>query len=172
MTREDTVHLAAGHTLPLLILRVAGVAAAAASFFLIPVPYAVLVVGLAIVGAALPTTFATWAALVVLTLVRLAAPVALDGSASALLVIVHLMHVIGGLQLGLPLRGRIRLRALAAPARRWLMVQLPAQALLLAALAATRLPLHGLLPAGAVAVAVAVGVVVMVVLVRALAVRR
>lgn len=172
MTRDDAVRIAAGRTLPIVVLRAAGVAVAAASFLLVPVPYAVVVVCLALVGAALPATFATWAALVVLVLTRLQAPVALDGTASALLAVVHLMHVIGGLQLALPLGGRIRLRALASPARRWLVLQVPAQALLLAALAATRLPLHGLVPAGAVAVAVAVVVLVMVVLVRALAVRR
>lgn len=172
MRRDDPVRIAAGRTLPLPMLRIAGVVVAAASFFVVPVPYAILVVCLAAVGAVVPATFTTWAAIVVLAFAHLAQPLALDGRAAVLLAIAHALHVLAGLQLVLPLMGRIRLRALAAPARRWLAVQVPAQALLLLALAATRLPLSGLLPAGVVAVAAALCVVIMVVLVRALTARR
>jgi len=172
MTRDDTVQVAAGRTVPLLVLRAAGVVVAAASFVLVPLPYAVVVVALAVVGAIVPGTFTTWAAIVVLALAQLAAPLAVDGRANVLLLAVHLLHVIGGLSLVLPTFGRIQLRAFAAPARRFLLLQVPAQVLLLLGLAARSLPLAGLLPAGAVAVAAAATVAVMVVLVRAVTARR
>lgn len=172
MTREEAVQIAAGRTLPLWAIRVAGVAVAAASFVVLPLPYALLVVGLAAVGAIVPATFTTWAAIVVLAFAQLAQPLAVDARAVVLVAVVHLLHVIGGLQLALPPTGRIRLRALAAPARRWLAVQVPAQVGLLLALAATRVPLRGLLPAGVVAVGASVCVVIMVVLVRLLSARR
>lgn len=170
MTRDRDVRIAVGRTVPLWTLRAAGVVVSAASFFLIPVPYAILVVVLAAIGAVVPATFTTWAAIAVLALAQLGQP--LDARASLFLVIVHLLHVIGGLQLALPWTGRLQVRALVSPARRWLTLQVPAQVLLVLALLARGLPLHGMLPAGAVAVATAVGIVAMVVLVRALAARR
>jgi hypothetical protein len=170
MTREQDVQIAVGRTVPLWTLRAAGVVVAAAAFFLVPVPYAIIVVILAAIGAVVPATFTTWAAIAVLALAQLGQP--LDAWASLLLVIAHLLQVIGGLQLALPWNGRLQLRALVSPARRWLMLQVPAQVLLVLALLARGLPLNGALPAGAVAVATAVGIVAMVVLVRVLAARR
>ncbi|QAY61549.1 hypothetical protein ET475_17305 [Microbacterium protaetiae] len=172
MTRDDTVRITAGRTVPLPLIPAAGVVVAAASFLLIPLPYAIIVVCLAAVGALVPRTFTTWAAIVVLALAQLAHPLAFDARANALLLVVHLLHVIGALSLALPATGRLQLRALVGPARRWLLLQLPAQALLLIVLAAIGLPLGGVVPAGAVAIVAAVCVVAMVVLVRLLAARR
>ncbi|WEG10204.1 hypothetical protein PU630_06530 [Microbacterium horticulturae] len=170
MTRDQDVRISVGRTVPLWSLRAAGVVVAAASFFLVPVPYAIIVVCLATVGAAVPATFTTWAAIAVLALAELGqAP---DAGASVFLLVAHLLHVIGGLQLALPWKGRLQLRALAAPARRWLMLQVPAQVLLVLALLARSLPLSGVLPAGAVVVVTAAAIVLMVVLVRVLAARR
>lgn len=172
MMRDDTVRIAAGRTLPLPLVRVAGVVVAAASLLLVPLPYAVIVVCLAALGMAVPASYAMWAAIVVLAVARLTTPLAFDGRANLLLLIVHLMHVLGALALVLPWSGRIRVRALAAPARRWLVVQLPAQALVTLVVAASGLALRGVFPAGAVVIAAAVCVVVMVVVVAVLVSRR
>jgi hypothetical protein len=51
MTREEDVQIAVGRTVPLWTLRAAGVVVAGASFFLVPVPYAIIVVVLAAIGA-------------------------------------------------------------------------------------------------------------------------
>lgn len=177
MTRTRTVptravQITAGRTLPLWTLRAGLIVAAAASFLLIPVPFAVVTTGLAVVGALLPTSLLTWASLVVLALTHLAEPLALDGRANAVVLIVHVMHVLGGLSMALPLVGQITLRALIAPARRWLAVQVPAQMLLTLAIVAASAPRSGVVPAGAVAIGSAIAVVVMVVLLRVRMARR
>jgi len=173
MRQADPVQLEARRTIPLVVLRVAGVVLAAASFMLIPLPYAIVAVCLALVGALLPASLMTWGAIVVMTLSLLAHPLALDGRAHALLLAVHLLHVLGGLALALPALGRLQLRALVGPGRRWLLLQLTAQALLLLAeLAATHLPRLVPGPAGAVVIASALCVIAMVILARVLTSRR
>jgi len=156
---------------PLVLLRVLPVALAAAGFALIPVPYAIGALVLAGVGAVLPGTLATWGAAVVLAATQLlsAGP---DIRPFVVLALVHALHVLGGLCLALPVRGRLQLGSLWAPARRWLVIELGAQPVLAIAMLAQQAGLRSLLPAGVAVIGVAAGVVMMIVLLRVLAARR
>ncbi|GAA3769397.1 hypothetical protein GCM10022240_22250 [Microbacterium kribbense] len=163
----------AAASVPLMALRAAVVVVAGAAFALAPPPYAIAALVMALAGAIWPTSLLTWGALLVVALAQLGhLPTAGDWHPYLALVVVHLLHALGSLTLALPARGVLQLRALARPARRWLLVQVPAQVLLVVGLLAQRMPREGLVPAGLVAVAAAVCAVAIAVLLRALAPRR
>ncbi|UUT35227.1 hypothetical protein [Microbacterium elymi] len=89
-----------------------------------------------------------------------------------MLALVHALHVLGGLNLALPALGRVRLRVLAHPARRYLVVQVVAQPVLFAGLVLAQAPVRDALPPAAVVLATAVCAVAVVVVLRVLAARR
>ncbi|WP_029145092.1 hypothetical protein [Microbacterium luticocti] len=162
-----------GRGIPLPLLRGAAVLVSCAAFAAVPAPYAIAVVALTALGALLPTTLATWGAVLVVGLGQLLHPGWLATPAPFVaLALAHALHVLGGFGLALPGRGRLQLRALIAPARRWLVVQLVAQPVLAAALLVQHAPVRALLPAWAVVIVTALCAVVIVVLLRLLAARR
>ena len=164
--------VAAGPTVPLAALRVALVAAACVGFAVAPPPYAVAAVAIAIVAALLPAGLLAWVAAGIIALALLAHPASVADPRPYLAVAaVHLLQVLGALTVALPVRGRLQVRALARPARRFLILESAAQSLL-ALVLWVRPGVGGSVAAGAVAIAVAACVVSAVLLVRALARRR
>jgi hypothetical protein len=172
MTTIPAATASAGIPVPLLCA--VPVVLAGLGFTVAPAPYAVTAAVLAVIGAVFPATLATWGTGLVIALAQLLHPAAAaaDLRPYAVLALVHALHVLGGLCLVLPRRGRVQVRALAHPARRWLIVQLIAQPVLAAALFAQQAPLRTILPATAVVVVTAACAVAVVLLLRALAARR
>lgn len=160
-------------TVPTVAVRAIVVVVACAAFAMLPRGYALLAVGLAVLGALLPTSLAAWGAALVIGLAQLTHPATLtDWRVYAAVAVVHALHVVAGWTLVLPVRGRLRPRVLWPSLRRWLVIQVPAQAAVAGALALQMLPVRPAVPAGAMAVAAAGCAVVIVILLRVLAARR
>lgn len=171
--RGAGAHLEIGPWVPLVALRVALVAAACVAFAVAPLPYALIAVALALVGAVLPASLLGWAAAFVIAMAQLAHPAAVaDPRGYIALIAVHLLHVLAGLILVLPARGRLQVRALAVPARRWLIIEVVAQPVLALALWARAGHVGGAIAGGAVAVAAALCALAMVIALARLARRR
>lgn len=172
-TDRSPVRIELGAWMPLPLLRVAFVAVACLAFAVAPLPYALAAVVLAIVGAALPAGLLGWGAAVVIAMAQLLNPGALtDPRPYLALLAVHLLHVLAGLILVLPARGRLQLRALAAPARRFVLIEVVAQPLLALALWARAADVPLGVGGDAVAIGAAVCAVAIVVLLWVLARRR
>jgi hypothetical protein len=117
---------------PRILVAVVGVAA---SLLLVPSAFAPVAAGLAVVAAIAPRTLAAWGTIAIIGLAQLAHPVgASDWRPYATVAVLHLLHVLAALSLVVEPRGRLQARAFRRPLRRWLLVQLPAQAVLAAAL--------------------------------------
>ncbi|NNC10521.1 hypothetical protein HII28_01285 [Planctomonas sp. JC2975] len=107
----------------------------AASFLLVPEPFTVISAGLALLGTVLPASLAAWGAALVIGLAQLARPAdAADWHPYAVLAVVHLLHVLGAMTLVVEPVGRMQVRALGRPLRRWIVIQVPTQAVLAATL--------------------------------------
>ncbi|GAA4342435.1 hypothetical protein [Microbacterium rhizosphaerae] len=121
-----------------VVPRAAVVVVAAAAFAFMDPPYAVIAVALAVVGAFAPGSLGTWGCALVIGLAPLARPAdAADWRPYATLAIVHLLQVLGGLTMVVPWRSRMQVRVLRRPLVRWVLIQVPAQALLAAVLFAS-----------------------------------
>ncbi|MHA7986474.1 hypothetical protein ACX9R5_11755 [Rathayibacter sp. CAU 1779] len=109
-----------------------------ASLLLVPEPFAVVSAALALLGAVLPASLAAWGTALVIGLAQLARPAdAADWHPYAVLAVVHLLHVLGAVTLVVEPFGRMQVRALARPLTRWIVIQVPAQAVLAATLVLT-----------------------------------
>lgn len=128
MARDDV--LRAGAAVPSGMLRVGFVvSAAAAATTLFPlVGWQVIMIALAVLAATVPSTLAAWATIVCLPVALLLDELSLWRACVAVGA-AHLLHVLGSLTLAVPVRARVTLRALAPTARRFLLVQLSAQAM-------------------------------------------
>ncbi len=103
----------------------------AASFALVPVTFwRVIAIVAVVVGIVLPGTLATWAAIPVFVIGLLLGEPDPGRTAIAVLVL-PLVHTLGGLVLHIPPRSRVQLRVLALVLRRFLLVQLISQPLAL-----------------------------------------
>lgn len=170
---DDRAAVHEPRTIPAVSVRVAVVVVACAAFALVPVPYALLAVGLAVLGAVLPASLGAWGVILTVGLAQLTHPAALaDWRVYATLAVVHALHVLGGWSLAVPWRGRMHVDVMRRPARRWLTIQVPAQGVLAGLLSLQNLPVHDVVPAGAVVVTASICVVVIVVLLRVLGARR
>ena len=125
-------HVDAGFCVTGLAPRIAiVVVGATGSLLLIPAPFSFIAVVFALLGAVLPTSLGTWIAAALIGFAQLArTPDASDWRPYAALAGVHLLHVIGSLTLVVDPFGRMQLRVFARPLRRWILIQLPAQAAL------------------------------------------
>lgn len=95
-------------------------------------------VGIAITGIAVvfPTTPAAWLLMLMLGISVLSrVPSPADPRIYLLIAGIHLLHLIASYTRVVPVRGWIQVRALVSPLRRYLLVQLPAQAVALLTLA-------------------------------------
>ncbi|WP_243063005.1 hypothetical protein [Humibacter sp. RRB41] len=166
---SDRLHarISAGVLIPGVSPRLAGaLIGCAAALTMMPEPFSYIAMALALVGALFPSTLATWGCALALALTQLArTPDAGDWRPYVTLAVVHLLHVIGALALVVEPGGSLQVRALLRPLRRWLVLQLPAQAVLALVLAfsGTNAP-RGLPTAGVFAVIAAACVAAIVVL--------
>ena len=157
----------AGIVVPGPALRLAtAVIGSAAALTMMPEPFSYVAIVLALLGALFPATLATWGCALALALTQLArAPEITDWRPYLTLAVVHLLHVIGALALVVEPGGSFQARILVRPFRRWLLLQVPAQALLAVTLALSAAhPVHDLPAAGIFAVVAAVGVAVIVII--------
>jgi hypothetical protein len=90
-------------------------------------PWFVIGALVAVAAALRPVTLAPWLLAGLLALHQLATDPAPGWRFAILLAGVHLLTVLGGFALALPVHGRLELRALVAPLRRFVAVQVPAQ---------------------------------------------
>jgi hypothetical protein len=121
-----------------VVPRAAAVLVAASAFAFMDPPYAVIAMALAVVGAFAPGSLGTWGCALVIGLAQLAHPAdAADWRPYATLAVVHLLHVLGGLTMVVPWRSRMQVRVLRRPLVRWIVIQVPAQALLAGVLVAS-----------------------------------
>ncbi|HLT67880.1 MAG TPA: hypothetical protein VKZ73_08420 [Microbacterium sp.] len=153
--RRDRIVI--GPATPGFVLRAGGVLlVAAAALVLQPVTFwQVSFVLAAIAGAVFPRTGLAWAALLVAPLALLMQDISPWRTAIAI-VVVHLGHVLAGLNLVIPGRSRVALAALRPTALRWLAVQLASQGVAAAVLTIPRADGSGIAwvaPVGALAVA-------------------
>jgi hypothetical protein len=166
MSERLHARISAGAVVPGFVPRlVVALLGTAAAVVLVPAPFGYLPAALAVVGALFPATLGAWGCALVVALAQLArAPDAADWHPYAVLTIVHLLIVFGALSIVVEPGGVMQLRVLARPMVRWLLVQVPAQCVLIVALMLGRD--RALLPLpGAFAAAGAVCAVVIVVLV-------
>lgn len=134
---------------------------------LVPVTFwAIVAIALGITAAAAPRLYTAWAFNGLLALMQLTRDVsAADWQPYVLLAGLHLMHVLASLALVVPLRGMIDARAFTRVLRRFVIVQLPCQALLAGVLVVTAseaftIAIPALAPIGAVALIVLAAVFV------------
>jgi hypothetical protein len=162
-----------GRCVPGILPRVAVVILSLAAFALLPTPYSYVAIALAVIGALLPPTLATWGCLLVIGLGQLARPAdAGDWHLYAALAVVHLLHVVGALSMVIDPRGMLQLRALRRPLARWAMIQVPAQAVLAMALLVREFAVAGSVLLGAFAIVGAVSAAAAIVLLMVLSPRR
>ncbi|GAB3387634.1 hypothetical protein GCM10027568_07560 [Humibacter soli] len=148
---SDRLHarVSAGPVIPGLSPRIAiALIGCGAALTVMPTPFSYLAVALALLGALFPATLAAWGCALVLGLAALArTPDPTDWRFYVTLAVVHLLHVLGALALVVEPGGSLQMRALARPLRRWLVVQVPAQAVLaLVLVIAGSSAVHGLPP--------------------------
>lgn len=132
----DAAWPATGPAVPVVAVRVllAVVGIAGCATCLPSVAWAVVGALVAVTAALRPSSLAPWVLAGVLVLHQLGTDPGPGWRFAVLLAAVHLLHVLGGLALALPVRGTLEVRALAAPARRFVVVQAPAQVVAQAAL--------------------------------------
>lgn len=166
MSERLHARISAGSVVPGFAPRLAvALLGTTASIVLVPAPFGYLGAGLAIVGALFPATLGAWGCALVVALAQLARHTdAADWHPYAVLGIVHLLLVLAALSIVVEPAGVLQVRALARPMVRWVLVQVPAQCVLIVTLMLG--PARPVLPLpGAFAAAGAICAVVIVVLV-------
>jgi len=156
--RDDTLRIGPaipGAVLPLLLILIAVTAGLALQT---PIGWVVAAGIAAALSGFARMAAGPWLAAAVLVVMLLAAEPTLWHTAAVILA-VHLLHVLGSLALAVPLRSRIALRALRPTTIRFLLVELVAQAV---GAGATLLPVIGGLPIAGLAAAAAVLVLALV----------
>jgi hypothetical protein len=152
--KDDTLEL--GLWIPGAMLRLGAVAVVACAVVILQpgIGWEVLAVLAALAGSIVPITGLGWIALAVIPFALILEPMEL-GRASLAVLTVHLGHVLATLSLTMPIRSRVSLRALRPTAVRFAVVQLVAQALMVAAVifASEEGRVPWLAPVGALAVA-------------------
>ena len=148
MSERLHARVVAGASVPALTPRLAAaLIGCAAALTMMPAPFSYLAAALAVLGALFPTTLATWGCALALALTQLSrTPDVQDWRPYVTLAVVHLLHVLGTLSLVVDAGGSLQTRALLRPLRRWLVLQVPAQALLVLVLALMRTRLANALP--------------------------
>jgi hypothetical protein len=123
---------------PGVVPRVAAVAVALSAFAFMAPPYAVIAVALAVIGAFVPGSLGTWGCALMIGLAHLSHSAEVgDWRPYATLAVVHLLHVLGGLAMVVPWRARMQARVLRRPLVRWVVIQVPAQLVLVGVLLAS-----------------------------------
>lgn len=114
-----------------------GAVAVLLSMATVTVPFWLIVaLALAVAAAAAPRLHMAWALMVLLAFAQLSHPPLLtDWRPYVLMAGLHLLHVLASMSLAVPLRGRIALSVLGRTLRRYLVIQLLAQGLLIIVLA-------------------------------------
>lgn len=137
MSRERRAVIHAGLCVPAMAPRVLSlVIGGTAAVLLVPEPFAVIGVALAVLGAVIPASLGVWGTAAVIALAQLAhAPDAADWHPYAALACVHLLHVVGAIAFVVEPTGTMQVRVFARPLLRWVTIQVPAQVVLAAALA-------------------------------------
>ena len=161
-------HVDAGLCVPGLTPRIAvAVIGVAGALLLLPAPFSYLAGLFAVLDAVIPASLGAWVTAAFIAFGQLArTPDAADWRPYAALAVVHLLHVLGALALVVEPFGRMQLRVFARPLRRWLLVQIPAQAVLVGALLIEAYGGLKVGPAsGAFAIVAAAGVAVIAVLI-------
>ncbi|GAB2514760.1 hypothetical protein [Paramicrobacterium agarici] len=124
--------------LPSCVVHV-GVAVVAVTLSVMIIPtrfWLIVALVLSIAAAAVPRVYSAWGLAVLLALYQLSfEPSAAGWRTYTLLAGIHLLHVLAALSLVVPLRGRIDARVFLRVLRRYAVVQLPCQALLVIVLA-------------------------------------
>lgn len=136
-TRARAAAPAMGRWIPTATVPVSFLAVSIGLCLLVLAPPFWLAVGvlLAVGAVVVPTLVPAWWLLLLLSLGQLwRAPMVADLVFSLLLAGVHLLHVLASLARVLPWRGRMQLRALVRPLRRYLLVQAITQTIAIGAL--------------------------------------
>ncbi|SEC24663.1 hypothetical protein SAMN04489806_2952 [Paramicrobacterium humi] len=173
--RRAHAELATGTRIPATVLRgaLALVIGALCAVAVPPGFWLVVCGGIGLAAVIVPRSYAAWFFIFAIGLTALArTPDPLDGRAYAVLAGIHLVHLLAGFTVLLPLRGSIGARTLTRPALDYLLLQAPCQVLLAVALVLASgtsrewPPITVLAPVGAAA-AVALAVLLVLPLSRA-----
>lgn len=137
MTTQSKTRIRAGVSVPALTPRVLTlVVGTGAALLLVPEPFTVIAIGLAVLGTVLPSSLACWGVAVIVGLSQLGRPPDAAGWQPYLtLAVVHLLHVLGAIAFVVEPLGTMQLRVFGRPLLRWIAIQAPAQAVLATVLA-------------------------------------